>query len=78
MLLQQTRKVSCTKILPGDLCIQSLQESVRVERRVGQGSFGEVYCAQRKAGGEKIALKKLRVSNNSIGIPAAFLKELLV
>lgn len=51
---------------------------MRIERRVGQGSFGEVYCAQLKAAEEKIALKKLRISNSSIGIPAAFLRELLI
>lgn len=46
-----------------------------MEKRVGQGSFGEVYAGYMDK--QKIALKKIKPSKDT-SVPASFLKELLI
>ena len=76
MLLQQQRRTHCRPVALRELRLRSVQEAVRVERRVGQGSFGEVFAAVTPEQC-RVALKKIRPAENN-SVPASFLKELFI
>jgi serine/threonine protein kinase len=50
----------------------------RVERKVGEGTYGEVYLGVEKATGEPVAIKKLKVLEQLEGLPITTLREISV
>lgn len=47
-------------------------------KKIGEGTYGEVYFGIRKSTGEKVALKKIRQHKRSEGIPSSAIREIKV
>lgn len=48
----------------------------RVEKPVGQGTYGVVYRAKNKLTGETVAMKKIRLEMEDEGVPSTALREI--
>ncbi len=48
-----------------------------IQCKVGEGTFGEVFKAQRASSGEVVALKKIRIRAPDAGIPKSIFREVL-
>jgi serine/threonine protein kinase len=44
--------------------------------RVGEGTYGVVYCARDRGNNEIVALKKIRMENEQEGLPISSLREI--
>jgi len=47
-------------------------------RKIGEGTYGEVYEALDTQNNNKVALKKLRIENKDEGIPITALREMCI
>jgi serine/threonine protein kinase len=47
-----------------------------IMRKLGEGTFGEVFCAQHQDTGELVALKKIRIRAPENGIPKSIFREI--
>ena len=47
-------------------------------RKIGEGTYGEVYEAIDTTNNNKVALKKLRIENKDEGIPITALREMCI
>lgn len=47
-------------------------------RKIGEGTYGEVYEAIDTSNNNKVALKKLRIENKDEGIPITALREMCI
>ena len=47
-----------------------------IQRKLGEGTFGEVFCAQHQETGELVALKKIRIRSPEAGIPKTIYREI--
>lgn len=47
-------------------------------RKIGEGTYGEVYEAVDTTNNNKVALKKLRIENKDEGIPITALREMCI
>jgi serine/threonine protein kinase len=45
--------------------------------KLGEGTFGEVFKAQRTSSGEVVALKKIRIRAPEAGIPKSIFREVM-
>ena len=59
------------KEMEDDPAIQDLEKSVKL----GEGTYGIVYKAERKKTGEVIALKQIRLDCEEEGVPSTALRE---
>ena len=48
----------------------------RVEKPIGQGTYGVVYRAKNKVTGETVAMKKIRLETEDEGVPSTALREI--
>ena len=48
----------------------------KIEKPVGEGTYGVVYKAKEKATGEFVALKKIRLEVEDEGVPSTALREI--
>ena len=48
----------------------------KIDKPVGEGTYGVVYRAKDKATGEFVALKKIRLESEDEGVPSTALREI--
>ena len=48
----------------------------KIEKPVGEGTYGVVYKAKDKTTGEHVALKKIRLEGEDEGVPSTALREI--
>ncbi len=53
-----------------------LQRYLKIEKPVGEGTYGVVYKAKDKTNGEFVALKKIRLEVEDEGVPSTALREI--
>lgn len=56
----------------------SLARYQRVEKPVGEGTYGVVYKARDKVTGDYVAMKKIRLEVEDEGIPSTALREISI
>jgi len=55
---------------------RSVDENFERLRKVGEGTFGEVWMARDRADGSRVALKRIRMDNEREGFPITALREI--
>lgn len=55
-----------------------MTESFQKLEKIGEGTYGVVYKALEKKTGKTVALKKIRLENETEGIPATTIREILL
>lgn len=58
-----------------DMCAKTLERYQKIEK-VGEGTYGEVFKARDNITNEFVALKKVRLENETQGIPATSMREI--
>lgn len=53
-----------------------LTKYIKIEKPVGEGTYGVVYKAKEKSTGEHVALKKIRLEVEDEGVPSTALREI--
>lgn len=53
----------------------SLSQYQKIEKPVGEGTYGVVYKAKDKKTGKYVALKKIRLEMEDEGVPSTALRE---
>lgn len=53
-----------------------LERYQRIEKPVGEGTYGVVYKAKDRQSGETVALKKIRLEVEDEGVPSTALREI--
>lgn len=48
----------------------------QIVSKLGEGSFGMVFCAIDTQSGEKVALKKIKLNKKHEGVPASAIREI--
>lgn len=47
-------------------------------KKIGEGTYGTVYLAERKTDGKKVALKKIRYDSQDEGVPSTSIREISI
>lgn len=51
-------------------------DNYKIIKKIGEGTYGEVFLAIDKETNEKVALKKLKVTKNEVGISFSIIREI--
>ncbi|EQB60205.1 cyclin-dependent protein kinase [Vairimorpha apis BRL 01] len=60
------------------MILLNMKESYQKIEKIGEGTYGVVYKAQERQTGKIVALKKIRLENETEGIPPTTIREILL